>query len=104
MEIIFLMLSLPFQILFFLPHPKHVEVPRPGIEPVPQLCAVPQLVASQIRNPLHQRELPQLVTFKGVVKSLYSWHLAPKVIYGTEEMLTFAEPKLVCFLSGISPG
>ena len=35
-------------------HLRHTEVPRPGIEPKPQLQLTPQLQQRQILNPLRQ--------------------------------------------------
>ena len=52
-----------FAFFFFLPHPQHVEVPRPGTEPMPQLW--PQLLQWQCRIPnlpCHRRT-PCLLAF-----------------------------------------
>ena len=49
-----------FSFFFFLPHLQHVEVPRPGIKPVPQLQPEPQLQQCQILNMLYHRELPSI--------------------------------------------
>ena len=40
---------------FFWLHPQHVEVPRPGIKPTPQLQPMPPLWQSWIINPLHHK-------------------------------------------------
>ena len=48
----------PFKMLkgsFFWLHPQHVEVPRPGIKPTPQLQPMPPLWQSWIINPLHHK-------------------------------------------------
>ena len=44
--------DMQFLAIFFLPHPQHVEVPRPGIESVPQQGPEPLQWQHQILNPL----------------------------------------------------
>ena len=39
---------------FFWPHPRHIEVPRPGTKSEPQLGPTPQLWQHWILNPLRQ--------------------------------------------------
>ena len=47
------------------PCPQHVEVPRPGTEPVPQQQPKPQQWEHQSLNPLRQWETPRQVLTDG---------------------------------------
>ena len=51
-----------FYFIFWL-HPQHAEVPRPGIEPMPQQWPKPQQWQSQILNTLSHQGTPSLTLF-----------------------------------------
>ena len=51
-------LALSLCLSFFWPHLWHVEVPRPGIQPVPQLWPTPQLCKAESLTRLTAGELP----------------------------------------------
>ena len=69
-----------FLFLFFWPHPWHVELPRPGMEP--SLQQRPKLLQLQchILNPLHHRKLP---TVSVLFICLLTYLRAAPVAYGS---------------------
>ena len=48
---------------FVLPHLSHVEVPRPGVKPSPQLWPAPQLLQCWILNPLCHKSTSDICFF-----------------------------------------
>ena len=51
--------------LFVCPQSRHVEVPRPGIQPVPQWWPEPQQWQHQVLNPLSHQKIPKLLLKEG---------------------------------------
>ena len=60
-----------FLLIYFLATPLHVEVPRPGMEPVRQLQPGPQLRQCRILNPLHHKGTSRALQMAVCQRSLW---------------------------------
>ena len=68
---------------FFLPHPPHVEIPRPRTEPAPQQWPRPQKWQCQILNQLGHQGTPQISSLdsqNNIIKKVKSFTLRYKHI------------------------